>query len=317
MKNNWASEVTHETLILRDNLLRQIRTFFSERRVLEVTTPTIGIAGASDPHLDNLTLNLGSQLGYLQTSPEYAMKRLVAGGSGPIYQICPAYRGGESGENHNVEFTMLEWYRPDFSLQELICELQELIYSICAIQLQVIRYEEAFRRFCNINVHGASIQELKSLICRKGLDHSHLSGKEDIADYLDLIFSMVVEKHLGATIVTEFPACQAALSETKPNDAGDMVASRFECFLGGIELANGYYELRDSKEIRDRFLRNNLYRRRKNLPHVPIDEMAVIAMGEMDPCAGVAVGIDRLVMYLSGETNITRVINFAGDYRPA
>ena len=315
MKNNWSSEVTHETLILRDNLLRQIRTFFSERRVLEVTTPTIGIAGASDPHLDNLTLNLGSQLGYLQTSPEYAMKRLVAGGSGPIYQICPAYRGGESGENHNVEFTMLEWYRPEFSLQELICELQELIYSICALQLQVISYEEAFRRFCNINVHGASIQELKSLICRKGLDHSHLSGKEDISDYLDLIFSMVVEKHLGATIVTEFPACQAALSETKPNDAGDMVASRFECFLGGIELANGYYELRDSKEIRDRFLRNNLCRRRKNLPHIPIDEMAVIAMGEMDPCAGVAVGIDRLVMYLSGETNITRVINFAGDCR--
>ena len=94
------------------------------------------------------------------------------------------------------------------------------------------------------------------------------------------------------------------------------MASRFECFLGGIELANGYYELRDSKEIRDRFLRNNFHRRRKNLPHVPIDEMAVTAMGEMDPCAGVAVGIDRLVMYLSGETNITRVINFAGDYRP-
>ena len=315
MKNNWASEVTHETLILRDNLLRQIRTFFFERRVLEVTTPTIGIAGASDPHLDNLTLNLGSQLGYLQTSPEYAMKRLVAGGSGPIYQICPAYRGGESGENHNVEFTMLEWYRPDFSLQELICELQELIYSICALQLQVVSYEEVFRRFCNINVHSASIQDLKSLISRKGLDHSHISGDEDISDYLDLIFSMVVEKHLGATIVTEFPVCQAALSELKPNDAGDMVASRFECFLGGIELANGYYELRDSKEIRDRFLRNNLHRRRKNLPHVPIDEMAVTAMGEMDPCAGVAVGIDRLVMYLSGETNITRVINFGGDYR--
>ncbi len=315
MKNNWASEVTQETLILRDNLLRQIRTFFFERRVLEVTTPTIGIAGASDPHLDNLTLNLGSQLGYLQTSPEYAMKRLVAGGSGPIYQICPAYRGGESGENHNVEFTMLEWYRPDFSLQELICELQELIYSICALQLQVVSYEEVFRRFCNINVHSASIQDLKSLISRKGLDHSHISGDEDISDYLDLIFSMVVEKHLGGTIVTEFPVCQAALSELKPNDAGDMVASRFECFLGGIELANGYYELRDSKEIRDRFLRNNLHRRRKNLPHVPIDEMAVTAMGEMDPCAGVAVGIDRLVMYLSGETNITRVINFGGDYR--
>ena len=138
MRGYWASEVTQETLILRDNLLRKIRNFFCDRGVLEVTTPTIGIAGASDPHLENLTLDLGSQLGYLQTSPEYAMKRLVAGGSGPIYQICPAYRGGESGEHHNIEFTMLEWYRPEYSLQELIFELQELLTRFVRSDLKLL-----------------------------------------------------------------------------------------------------------------------------------------------------------------------------------
>ncbi|MEE2735822.1 MAG: EF-P lysine aminoacylase EpmA [Pseudomonadota bacterium] len=315
MRSYWASEVTQETLILRDNLLRKIRNFFCERGVLEVTTPTIGIAGASDPHLENLTLNLGSQLGYMQTSPEYAMKRLVAGGSGPIYQICPAYRGGEAGKHHNIEFTMLEWYRPEYSLQELIFELQELLHAVCALRFKVISYGEAFQQFCNINVHGASLEDLKTLICQKGLDYSHLLGNVDISDYLDLIFSTAIERHLEATIVTDFPACQAALAETKSNNAGELVASRFECFLGGIELANGYFELRDTDEILNRLGQNNLYRRRNDLPQVPIDEMAVTAMGEMNPCSGVAVGIDRLVMYLSGETNITRVINFAGDHR--
>ena len=150
---------------------------------------------------------------------------------------------------------------------------------------------------------------------QKGLDYSHLLGNVDISDYLDLIFSTAIERHLEATIVTDFPACQAALAETKSNNAGELVASRFECFLGGIELANGYFELRDTDEILNRLGQNNLYRRRNDLPHVPIDEMAVTAMGEMNPCSGVAVGIDRLVMYLSGETNITRVINFAGDHR--
>ena len=315
MENKWATEVNQETLILRNNLLINLRAFFSERNVLEVTTPTLGMAGASDPYLDNLTVLFGSQIGYLQTSPEYAMKRLVAGGSGPIYQVCPVYRGSELGENHNIEFTMLEWYRPQYTVEDLIYEVQELFQAICGIQFQVITYKEIFDNFCNVNAHIASIEDLRAFVCKKELDCSHLLGEEDPSDYLDLIFSTLVEKHLKATIVTEFPACQAALAQIQPNEAGEMVALRFECFLGGLELANGYSELRNTKEIRERFLQNNLQRRQRGLPLIPLDELAVTAMGEMDPCSGVAIGIDRLLMYLSGEKNITRVINFARDYR--
>ena len=317
MTNNWASEVNYQTLVLRNNLLRDLRAFFAQRSVLEVNTPTLGIAGVSDVHLASLTVSLGSHLGYLQTSPEHAMKRLLADGSGPIYQICPAYRAGEFGDRHNIEFTMLEWYQPGYSMDDLIAEVGELLKNICDLEFEVISYEDVFELHCGINPHMSPVKDLVRLAGERKINATHLEDVDDSdADYLDLLFSALVQPHLEAAVVVDFPECQAALANHGVNTSGETVARRFELFLDGVEIANGYDELRDGNEIRERFEKNNAIRKRRNLPVVPLDEQAVAAMSNMDPCAGVALGVDRLLMHLGGLTEISKVINFARDHWP-
>ena len=318
MSDNWVSEVSYQTLVLRNNLLRDLRAFFAKRNVMEVSTPTLGSAGVNDVHLRSLTVPLGSHLGYLQTSPEHAMKRLLANGSGPIYQICPAYRAGELGARHNIEFTILEWYQPEYSINDLIGEVKELLQTICNLEFGVTSHKKMFEKHCGINPHTATVQELSSLVKVRGIDAVHLDDDEDSrADYLDLLFSTQVEPHLDAVVIVDFPACQAALANFGTNDSGEKIARRFEFFISGVEIANGYDELCDGDEVLRRFDYNNSIRERRDLPVIPLDSRAVTAMSKLMPCSGVALGVDRLLMHLCGERDITKVINFSRDHWPS
>ena len=317
MSTDWLSIVSHETLVRRATLLRDVRDFFAVKNVLEVTTPTLGSMGVSDVHIENITVSLPFRTGYLQTSPEYAMKRLLAGGSGAIYQIAPAYRGGESGRRHSIEFTMLEWYRPGLSLPALIAEVQQLLFESADAmpQCHVVSYRQLFEEHCGLNPHQASVATLSQLVRDRGINADHLSDEQsNAAGYLDLLFSVLVEPKLDAVVVTEFPACQAALAKTSVDAAGDLVALRFEFFLEGLELANGYDELSDEAEIRRRFASNNKIRQQTGSEVIPTDERVIIAMSKMPQCVGVALGLDRLLMRIVGEQDISKVINFSEDW---
>lgn len=307
----------------RADLLRMIREFFFERQVLEVVTPVLGAAGVTDPHISNIQVLLGSRRLYLQTSPEYAMKRLLAAGSGPIYQIGPAFRGGESGRRHNAEFTLLEWYRPDFTLQQLATEAGDLmnrvfkLFAIGPVAEAHVAYEDAFQKRYGANPHTMELQALRSL-AETSLPEGLLAHISDLIDegtrndLLDALFSHAIEPTLkGLTFVFDYPASQAALAETGQSEAGYSVARRFEVFLQGTEIANGYLELRDAQILAERMQSNNNLRRARDLPLIPPDEALLAALPGMPVCSGIALGIDRLLMLLTGANSLDEVIAFS------
>lgn len=304
-------------LARRAKLLRDLREFFHTRNVLEVTTPVLAAAGVSDLHLENLTVQLHRRTGYLQTSPEYAMKRLVAAGSGPIFQICPAFRGGESGSRHSVEFSMLEWYRPGMPFDELIDEVCSVLADVC--NLPVISrcdYGQLFMEYTGLDPHHADLPALRAAVVQHGLDASHIDDFDDAGasgDYLDLLFSTLVEPALQSSVVTDFPACQAALSRIVTTDSGTDVARRFEVYIRGVELANGYDELADATALRHRFEHNNVLRRRRHLPEIPPDDRLLAALPALGECSGVAMGVDRLLMLMMGVDDLSQVIAFSTD----
>ena len=319
MAATCASTVEPRTLKLRAELLRDIRQFFYDRDVLEVTTPSLGAAGVSDLHLNNLTLDVAGQTGFLQTSPEYAMKRLLAGGSGAIYELGPAFRKGESGRRHHFEFTMLEWYRPGFSLAETMAETEALLTELLPgmPELQCLEYKTVFEEFTGINPHTATIAQLQQVVRECGVDDSHIDSHDDtgcLGDYLDLLFSSLVESHLSHKVVVDFPACQAALARLKYNSAGETVAARFEMYIRGMEITNGYDELGDSGELRHRFELNNELRARRCLPQIAPDEKLLAALPFMPRCSGVAMGIDRVLMIRADLDDISQVIHFTRDF---
>ncbi len=277
----------------------------------------------TDVHIDNLSVTHGGQRYFLQTSPEYAMKRLLAAGSGAIYQICPAFRGGEVGRRHNIEFTLLEWYRPGFDLEELMREVEALILAVAAGfhaapgDFEYHRYKDLFERRFGCNPHELDLERLRGLALNDvEIDAAHLTGKPaDRNDYLDLLFSDGIEPALtGAAMVKDFPAGQAALARVSADAEGCQVADRFELFMGGMEIANGYFELTDEDELRRRFENDNAGRRERGLPTIPLDEKLLAATGAMPSCSGVALGMDRLLMFLTGKEHLDEVIAF-GDGR--
>ena len=285
---------------------------------MEVSTPVMGANSVSDPHIQSLkTRQLGRQF-YLQTSPEFAMKRLLASGSGSIYQICPAFRSGESGVYHNPEFTLLEWYRPGYDMGQLMDEAGSLLHElaiefdmICPKPL-VVSYRALFESHYGLNPHSASLDALKQLSRGKmpGLDQHIDQGADAIDQYRDLLFTAAIAPDLHApTWVTEFPASQAALAKLV-RTCGDQVAKRFELYWQGLELANGYDELTDSNVLRRRVTTDNQLRRHKGLPQMPVDERLLAAMDVMPACAGIAIGLDRLLMLLTGAARIDQVIAF-------
>ncbi len=326
-KTDWRPTATQENLQVRAMILAALRHFFAARGVLEVETPVLSAAAATAPHLQSLVTHYsgptaphGREL-FLQTSPEFAMKRLLAAGSGPIYQICKAFRNGEAGRLHNPEFTLLEWYRPGFDQHALMDEVEALVANllvdVLAAPAERITYAEAFRRYAAVDVHKASMAALQDCARAGGIAAVPGLDDHDRTAWLDLLLTHLVEPQLGhgrLCFIHDYPAAQAALARIRHHPPAPAVAERFELYVNGVELASGYHELLDSGEQRRRFEQDKSLRRAAQLADVPPDENLLAALEEGLPaCAGVAVGVDRLVMLALGATDIREVLAFPID----
>ena len=306
----------------RATLYQKIRQFFAERQVMEVETPTLSQAGATDLHLASIPVQRRihgrSSTQYLQTSPEFPMKRLLASGSGAIYQICKVFRDDEHGRKHNSEFTMLEWYRPKLDLKGLMHETAELLEVCLAHRLGEVRpyilsYKHAFQDRLDINPLQASLKQLKDTAHRLGLN---LDLGDDRLAYMDLLFSHFVEPSLGfdaPVFLTDFPPEMASLAKVKTDDDGEQVAARFEVYIEGLELANAYDELLDAEILAARFDADNLERTKQGLPVIPTDQYLLSALPHMPECSGIALGLDRLLMVAMNQVKIDQVIAFPAE----
>jgi lysyl-tRNA synthetase class 2 len=315
---DWRPSATSETLIIRARLLQRIRAFFQARDVLEVETPVLSRAAVTDPHIESFVVRdpQAATPRYLHTSPEFAMKRLLSAGSGPIYQVCKVFRQGEAGRQHNPEFSMLEWYRPGFDHLQLMVEVETLLRELLEGYLDLadtlqLSYQEAFQRYAGLDPLSASVAELQLTVQQLGIEVSGLDAQHK-DPWLDLLLTHVVEPALPQdrpVFIYDYPASQAALARIRP--AEPPLAERFELYLGGMELANGFHELTDAAEQRQRFEADLIHRVEAGLPTMPIDEcfLAALAAG-LPPSAGVALGLDRLVMLASGVKSISEVLTF-------
>ncbi|OEE71053.1 elongation factor P lysine(34) lysyltransferase [Enterovibrio norvegicus FF-33] len=318
MTQQWRPTSDIETLKARATLMRMIRQFFEDRDVMEVDTPAMSQATVTDIHLHTFNTEFvgpgfaGGIPLYLMTSPEFHMKRLLAAGSGAIYQINKAYRNEEAGRHHNPEFTMLEWYRPSFDHHALMDEMDVLLQAVMGVgQAQRMTYQEAFIDVLRVCPLEGSMEQLKAAAALLGL--SDIADPEQDRDtLLQLLFSVGVEAKIGRTVpafVYNFPASQAALARVCTDDK--RVAARFEVYFKGIELANGFYELDDADEQLARFEQDNRKREMMGLKIQPIDNHLIEAIRHGLPdCAGVALGVDRLIMLALGKSHIDDVIAF-------
>ena len=305
---------TPALLRTRAALLARIREFFAERGVLEVDTPALSTAGISDPAIESVAASLGGRRYWLHTSPEYAMKRLLAAGVGDCYQICRVFRDGELGRWHQPEFTMLEWYRVGWDETALMDEVEELIERVVGEPVLAgpgsrLSYADAFERCLGIDPHG-NVSGLPGSLANLGIDVPEGLDRDAL---LDLAFSEAVAALFEPDVLTfiyDYPASQAALAAIKPQTPP--VAARFEAFAGGIELANGFRELTDAAEQRARFVREIETRRARGQPVAPLDDAFLDALKHgLPPCAGVAVGVDRLVALAAGVGNVSDTMSFA------
>jgi lysyl-tRNA synthetase class 2 len=314
--SSWRPTATNGALHRRAQALRSTREFFRARRVLEVETPALVNAPVSDVNLGSVRAQMSgsdAQM-FLHTSPEYAMKRLLAAGSGDIYQVCRVYRGAERGRQHNPEFTMLEWYRLGFTLEQLMREVADLTRELLGqarLPIEYVTYRDAVRRHAGFDPLDADIAELQRAAQALGLDAAQAAraGRDEL---LDLIVGAQVGPALGAATLTflhRYPASQAALARL---DAGDpRVALRFELYHRGIELANGYHELTSGAEQRMRFALDQKARVARGLPTFELDARLLAALDAGLPdCAGVALGFDRVLMLAMNAASIDEVLAF-------
>jgi lysyl-tRNA synthetase class 2 len=301
---NWQPSAEMHALRARARMNQQIRQFFAARDVLEVETPVLASAPVSDPNIEPMCT---SEQRWLQTSPEYAMKRLLCAGSGDIFQIARVFRRGEAGRRHNPEFSMLEWYRVGFDHRRLMDEVAELVTQLLSARYPQLprlnlSYGDAMSRYAGLEVHSASDEPIAVL--GQQLAGQDLQLSRD--GWLDVIMSHQVEPSLPAdtlVFIDDFPASQAALARVSNNTDGVAVAQRFELYFNGAELANGYHELTDAEEQRRRFVQEAGGR--------PIDEYLLAALEHGLPdCAGVAMGLDRLLMLVQDSSNIADVLSF-------
>ncbi|MCM2132100.1 EF-P lysine aminoacylase EpmA [Larsenimonas rhizosphaerae] len=313
----WAPTASLARLRARARHLATIRCFFAERDVLEVETPVLGQGGSTDPYLASLSLEASTPEGrrqlWLQTSPEGHMKRLLAAGSGPIFQLARVFRDGETGRRHNIEFTMLEWYRPGMRFDALIDETCALISRVLGKPLAVtrLRYREVFKAHVGLDPLTASLDVLR-LRTEEAAGVAAHDWSRDVC--LDLLMSYQVEPALGRgclSVVQDFPASQAALARCHRDDDGEEVASRFEVYHEGMELANGYDELTDAVQQRQRFDADAEARREAGLPRVAPDERLLLALqAGLPPSCGVAMGVDRLVMLAEQADTLSEIMAF-------
>ena len=325
--STWRPSADWAALRLRAELLARARTFFAARGVLEVETPMLSAAAVTEPNLASFnTVYAGpgpryGQTLYLHTSPEFPMKRLLAAGSGCIYQIARVFRDGEAGRRHNPEFTLLEWYRVGFDHHRLMDEVAELVTELLAGRLALaeperLSYHDLFQRYLNLDPHRAGVAELAARAEARGvpIPPGMPAGATD--PWLDLLLTHCIEPHLGPgrlAFVYDYPASQAALARLRPGEPP--VGERFELYVGGVELANGFHELGDAGEQRRRFDAENAARRVLGLPVMPVDENLLAALDAGLPdCAGVALGFDRLVMLAAGKASLAEVLAFPWDH---
>lgn len=281
----------------RADFYRKIREYFQQQNVLEVEVPVIGRSGPTDLHLASMSMLSGGARYYLQTSPEFFMKRLLARGSGDIFSIGKAFREAEAGSRHNPEFSMLEWYRLDYDLPGIMADVQSLVRCFLPdTQFETRAYAEAFEAHLGLNPHSASDMQLVELVSK----NTDFRGELDRPGCLDLLMSTCIEPTLRgrAFFLFDFPACQAAMAQIAPDNLGHQVARRFELYIDGVEIANGYLELSDATEQRRRFEADNLARESSGLEKLPIDEQFLQSLYQMPACSGVALGLDRLLWLL-------------------
>lgn len=320
---SWRPRAEWAVLRLRARWLARIRAFFAARDVLEVDTPSLSSAATTDPHLHSFATRYTGpgarhgQILYLHSSPEFAMKRLLAAGSGCIYQIAKVFRDGEAGRHHQPEFTLLEWYRLGFDQHRLMRETALLVKELLAGQTvledtEYLSYAAAFQRHLQLDPHRATVPALAACADKQGLHCPPDMPLDDPDPWLHWLLSHCIEPYLGRnrlTFVFDYPASQAALARIRPGDPP--VAERFELYYQGIELANGFRELRDAAEQRRRWAGDNRRRAARGLVPMPLDEylLAALAAGLPD-CAGVALGFDRLLMLAAGKATVQEVVAF-------
>lgn len=317
----WQPSASIPNLLKRAAIMAEIRRFFADRGVLEVETPCMSQATVTDIHLfpfETRFVGPGHSQGmnlYLMTSPEYHMKRLLAAGTGPIYQLCRSFRNEEMGRHHNPEFTMLEWYRPHYDMYRLMNEVDDLLQQVLECDAaETLSYQQVFQRHLEIDPLSADKTLLREAAAK--LDLSNIADAEEDRDtLLQLLFSMGVEPHIGKdkpTFVYHFPASQAALAQISTED--HRVAERFEVYFKGIELANGFHELTDAREQQQRFDQDNRKRAARGLTQQPIDVNLLEALkAGLPDCSGVALGVDRLVMLALKAESLADVVAFPVD----
>lgn len=295
-----------------------IRSFFAERDVLEVETPILSAAGNTEPNIDSFHtrfsghVDAGTAQRWLRTSPEYPLKRLLAAGVGDCYELGRVFRNGEAGGRHNPEFTMLEWYRIGWDHHRLIEETAALVRAALALvqrdaRLEVLDYRSLYRKHVGLDPFDATDAELQAPLADVRIDPEGLTRD----DWLDLLMTHCIQPHFSddcMTVVHDWPATQAALARVRPGTPP--LAERFELYLGAVELANGYHELNDATEQRARFARDHALRSARGAVLPPVDERLIEALPSLPECAGVAVGVDRLLMAMNRTGRIADVLAF-------
>ncbi len=318
MVERWKPVCDLELLHLRAQMLIKIRNFFQQRSVLEVETPLLCHATGTDPQLDFFSSeSIQNQAMFLQTSPEFAMKRLLAAGSGSIFQICKAFRKGESGRFHNPEFSILEWYRVGFSLHQLMDEVTELLNEVlpgfCPKNtVNKISYVELFTQVTGLNPLQFCQKSYSSYVTKNALGDAISLCGNDHAMWLDFIFSHKVQTTLNnqaLCLVFSYPSIQSSLARL--NKENPMIADRFEVFINGVEIGNGFFELADAKEQEIRFDNENISRKTKGLVQVKKDQLFLDALRSGLPdCSGIALGLDRLLMIMTNSKSLNNVLTF-------
>jgi lysyl-tRNA synthetase class 2 len=312
-------------LRLRARLYALVRQFFAQRNVLEVETPILSAAGNTDPNIESFHtdfsghVDAGARRRWLRTSPEFPLKRLLAAGIGDCYELGRVFRNGEAGGRHNPEFTMLEWYRVGWDHRRLMLETVELVQEALGLfdrraDVLELTYRELFQRELGIDPMSASEDVLRAPLDAFGIDPQGL--RRD--DWLDLLITHCLQPHFPRqriTVIHDYPATQCALARIRQHQDQDEppVAERFELYLGPYELANGYHELNDAAEQRARFERDNAMRRERDVHTVPVDTQLLDTLDAMPDCAGVALGVERLLMCLADTDAIADVLAFPFD----
>jgi lysyl-tRNA synthetase class 2 len=331
-ENRWRPIASNEVLLERALMLKNIRAFFDARDVIEVETPLLSHFSTTDPHLESLQSSFREQACYLNTSPEYAMKRLLAENGQSIYQICKAFRDDELGPYHNPEFTMLEWYRTTYDMLQLMDEVADLvaelfdlstIYSRVHVPLKKlsfvrVSYQQAFEDIAGINPHQTDARQCYLAARENNIEIPQGMGLDDeVNAWLDwLLIQLVLPafNKQGFTFLYDYPASQCALAKIEYNAQQIAVAKRFELFFGEIELANGYNELTDVQEQQQRFKTENERRKKAGKEEVCIDENFINALhAGLPECSGVAVGLDRILMVLTNVTRVDQVLAFSWE----